>query len=58
MFKNNSGSLVPGDNMSTNLQTAQPALTLFLSVYHCYAELTAEIQKPCLGTWDGNSRLR
>lgn len=49
MFKNNSGSLVPGDDMSTNLQTAQPALTLFLSVYHCYAELTAEIQKTLFG---------
>lgn len=32
--------------MSTNLQTEQPALTLFLPVYHCYAELTAEIQNP------------
>lgn len=44
--------------MSTNLQTAQPALVLFLPVYHCYAELTAEIQKPCLGTRDGDSCLR
>lgn len=45
-FKSNSGCLVPGDGMSTNLQTEQPALVLFLPVYHCYGELTAEIQKP------------
>lgn len=45
-FKSGSGSLVPGDDMSTNLQTEQPAFTLFLPVYNCYAELSAEIQNP------------
>lgn len=45
-FKSDSGSLVPGDDMSTNLQMEQPALRLLLPVYHCYAELTAEIQNP------------
>jgi len=32
--------------MSTNPQTEQPARTLFLPVYCCCAELTAEIQSP------------
>lgn len=32
--------------MSTNLQTEQPSLVLFLPVCHCCAELAAEIQTP------------
>lgn len=45
-LESDSGSLLPGDDVSTNLQTEQPALMLFLPAYHCYAELTAEIRKP------------
>lgn len=41
-FESESGSLVPSDDVSTNLPTEQPALMLLLLVYHCSAELTAD----------------
>lgn len=41
-FQSESGSLVPGDDVSANLQTEQPALTLLLPVCHRSAELGAD----------------